>query len=585
MPPRLTTHLKLLALSPRLSSPCPPLCRRLTIVTASTTSDPLNSQKAQKAILKAAHKRKTTSFTATDTPWQITCGLEVHAQLNTERKLFSAARTSVTAPPNTHISPIDASLPGVQPTLNPSVLLPAIRAALSFSCTINTHSRFDRKHYFYWDQPAGYQITQYYSPLAARGHFTLTPAWDGVDTPIQIGIRQVQLEQDTGKTLSAPPNNLVDLNRVGAPLVEIITDPFPIEDSEIAGKALAKIQAYLKAVDACVLGMEWGGLRADVNVSVAPRGSSTLGQRCEIKNLSSFKAVTDAVAAEAKRQISLLESGKEIVGETRGWDAEKGVTTRLRGKEGEVDYRYMPEPDLPPVDIAENAILKIQETVQMLPEEAVEKLVNVHGITWKDARTMLALDDGRPMAEGGVMEFFTEVTKVVQEYLENQKKHVGDVGRVAGNWVLHELWGLLTVREIEWKDNPVDAARMAQLLGYLLADAITGPTAKKLLPRLLTSPETPAEIIKRENLAVQNHTDDQLAAIVDSVLATPKGTQVLEQLMALNSIAGPKGDKKRMGVKSYFIGATMKELKGTAQAKVVEQAVNRVLKEKGVALN
>lgn len=354
------------------------------------------------------------------------------------------------------------------------MLLPALRAALAFSCTPSLRSRFDRKHYFYWDQPAGYQITQYYSPLAAHGTLTLNPDWDDVSTPLTIGIRQVQLEQDTGKTLSAPPNNLVDLNRVGAPLVEIITDPFPIESSETAGRVLSKIQSTLRAVDACVLGMEWGGLRADVNVSVASRGSDTLGQRCEIKNLSSFKAVIDAVAAEAKRQISILEGGGEIIGETRGWDNEKGVTTRLRGKEGEVDYRYMPEPDLPAVVLSETVVKKVQETMPMLPEMLIKELTEVFGVSLKDAKTLLALDDGRTTLEGGVVGFFKAVVGGIEAGPAGKGRKLNEIGRTVGNWVLHELGGQLTTRELEWKDNPVEAERLTELIALLLEGKITG---------------------------------------------------------------------------------------------------------------
>lgn len=285
------------------------------------------------------------------------------------------AQISHIARPNTLISPFDASLPGTQPIFNPAVLLPALHAALALNCTPCRESRFDRKHYFYWDQPAGYQITQFHAPLATNGWLNLYQH-DGFapleectgseDNPFRIEIQQIQLEQDTGKTIASPPNSLIDLNRVGSPLIEIITRPFDCPDASYPALAMKKIQANLKAVDACVLGMEWGGLRADVNVSVRLReGLGVLGQRCEIKNVSSLKAVQEAVDSEARRQIGVLDAGGVIEGETRGWDAEKGVTRRLRGKEGEVDYRFMPDPDLAPVFVSEvylpNALPVISE--------------------------------------------------------------------------------------------------------------------------------------------------------------------------------------------------------------------------------
>ena len=220
----------------------------------------------------------------------------------------------------------------------------------------------------------------------------------------------MQIEQDTGKTLSAPPFSLVDLNRVGVPLVEIITDPFALKSADVAAKVVAKLQGLLRAVDACVVGMEWGGLRADVNISVAKEGQE-LGQRCEIKNLSSFKAIEDAVSAEAKRQIALLEEGGEVQGETRGWDQETLTTHRLRGKEGEVDYRFMPEPDLPAVVVSREVVEMVRGVMPPLPEVLVKELVGVYGLSAKDARTLLALDDGRTACPGGVVTYLREATQ------------------------------------------------------------------------------------------------------------------------------------------------------------------------------
>jgi aspartyl-tRNA(Asn)/glutamyl-tRNA(Gln) amidotransferase subunit B len=290
--------------------------------------------------------------------------------LNTARKLFSGAATSVSESPNTHASIFDVAFPGSQPHFQKETLLPAIRAALAFNCTIQPKSSFDRKHYFYQDQPNGYQITQYYEPFATDGSLTLYPhdfpaGSAPEDCPIKIGIKQVQMEQDTAKTVQQPPStHLLDFNRVSHPLIEIITLPH-IHDPLVAAACVRKIQTILKTVDACTAGMEMGGLRADVNVSIRERkatpsegglsysGVTGLGQRTEIKNLASVKAVEDAIIAERDRQIELLESGGAVEGETRGWTVGSKTTKRLRGKEGEIDYRYMPDPDVSPVFIAE----------------------------------------------------------------------------------------------------------------------------------------------------------------------------------------------------------------------------------------
>lgn len=299
--------------------------------------------------------------------WKLTVGIEIHAELNTARKLFSAAATSVSEAPNSHVAFFDVAFPGSQPQFQKETLIPALRGALALNCTIQPRSSFDRKHYFYQDQPAGYQITQYYEPFARDGHITLYPhdfpqGAAPADCPITIGIKQVQMEQDTAKTVQQPPStHLLDFNRVSHPLIEIITLP-QMHDPTVAAVCVRKIQAILKAVDACTAGMEMGGLRADVNVSVREEsthgehsyyGVTGLGQRTEIKNLASVKAVEDAIIAERDRQIEFLEGGGTIEGETRGWTLGSKTTKRLRGKEGEIDYRYMPDPDIAPVLLAD----------------------------------------------------------------------------------------------------------------------------------------------------------------------------------------------------------------------------------------
>ena len=288
--------------------------------------------------------------------WRLTVGLEIHAQLNTEHKLFSGAKAGLDDSPNSNVALFDLAFPGSQPRFQQETIVPALRAALGLSCNIHRRSRFDRKHYHYQDQPNGYQITQYYEPFATDGHINIFD-FDGIapedGQSVKIGIKQVQMEQDTAKsTLQPPSTSLLDFNRVGYPLIEIITLP-QIHHPQTAAACARKIQAILQAVNANIIGMEMGGLRVDVNVSVSLIGSDQLGQRTEIKNLSSFKAVEDAIIAERDRQIAVLEAGGVIIGETRGWTLGSSETKMLRGKEGEVDYRYMPDPDIPPLIIGQ----------------------------------------------------------------------------------------------------------------------------------------------------------------------------------------------------------------------------------------
>lgn len=302
----------------------------------------------------------------------------------------------------------------------------------------------------------------------------------------------------------SPPYSLIDLNRVGSPLIEIITEPFDCPDTVFPSLVVKKIQASLKAVDACVLGMEWGGLRADVNVSVRLRdGPSIYGQRCEIKNVSSIKAVQEAVEAESNRQIEILEAGGTIEGETRGWDAEKGVTRRLRGKEGEVDYRFMPDPDISPVKVSRELMVKVKQSLPLLPDAILSRLTEEpYSLRFRDAQTLMLWDESRASAtEKGVVHYYETIVKRVQESLlfdqypadlkkvagrrphtkekmlkEEGRRHVlpEDIGRTVGNWVIHQLGGLLTARNLSWKENPMDVVKMADLISYVISKRITG---------------------------------------------------------------------------------------------------------------
>ena len=472
--------------------------------TSAESADPVTTIPFRKQLKDAAKKRKAEALpkilrdnNQKLEKWELTVGIEIHAQLNTARKLFSSAASSINDVPNTHVAFFDLALPGSQPIFQKETLIPAIRAALALNCKVQKTSKFDRKHYFHWDQPSGYQITQYYEPFAKDGYITLY-AHDGIakedGDKIRIGIKQVQMEQDTAKTISQPGDiHLLDFNRVGLPLIEIITLP-QIHHPSTAAALVRKVQILLNAVDACVLGMQSGGLRADVNVSVRKRGEEGegseyagvkgLGQRTEIKNLSSFKAVEDAIIAERDRQIEVLEAGGVIEGETRGWTIGNTETRRLRGKEGEVDYRYMPDADLGPVIIGEDLLQHLESTLGILPDEEIEILVEEFGLTKKDALSLVALNDG------GRAEYFRNVVDHLL-YL-NPQRDLKTTGKLAGNWVLHEMGGL--VADATEDDNALQMAsegeciiphrKLADLIHHLDNNRITGNSAKKLLASL-----------------------------------------------------------------------------------------------------
>ncbi|CCD50221.1 similar to glutamyl-tRNA(gln) amidotransferase subunit B [Botrytis cinerea T4] len=438
--------------------------------------------------------------------WELTVGIEIHAQLNTERKLFSYAAASFNDPPNTHVAYFDVALPGSMPIFQRETLIPAIRGALALNCNIQRTSRFDRKHYFHWDQPAGYQITQYYEPFAKDGYITLY-AHDGIakedGDEIRIGIKQVQMEQDTAKTISQPGDiHLLDFNRVGLPLIEIISLP-QIHHPSTAAAFVRKVQMLLSSVDACVLGMQSGGLRADVNVSVKRRteegsgfeyaGVQGLGQRTEIKNLSSFKSIEDAIIAERDRQISVLEEGGVIEGETRGYAIGSTETRRLRGKEGEVDYRYMPDPDLAPVIIDQELTQHLGTTLGVLPDEELAILESEYGVTVKDAIDLVSLN------EGGRVEYFRNVVDVLT--LLNPHEPQMKLGKWASNWVLHELGALIS--DYGEDENPlkftsygeciISHSQNGHLIHYLNEERITGKTAKKVLKVLFENGQVGGE--------------------------------------------------------------------------------------------
>jgi aspartyl-tRNA(Asn)/glutamyl-tRNA(Gln) amidotransferase subunit B len=510
----------------------------------STSSSPAQPavtpfRKRQKDEAKLAKKqgvnKKAKRDSQTADGWELTVGIEIHAQLNTARKLFSPAVTSFNDVPNSHVALFDVAMPGSQPLLQRETLIPALRAALSLGCDIQPVSRFDRKHYFWWDQPSGYQITQYYQPFAKNGRITLFER-DGISPQdgesVTIGIKQVQLEQDTAKTLAQTSDiNWLDFNRVGVPLIEIITEP-ELHHPRTAAVLVRKIQLLLNTVDACVSGMETGGLRADVNVSVRRTDDPTapLGTRTEIKNLSTIKAVEDAIIAERDRQIRELEAGRTIAGETRGWTIGGTETRRLRGKEGEVDYRYMPDPDIAPLIIGDDLVNHLRENLAVLPDAELDNLLAQYNLTPKDASSLLVLDNGHRI------QYFYKVLGLLEASLKegaaeaqpDQKSY----SLMTSNWVLHELGRLTTYKagplaagELNFTADgeclEVPAAELSRILHHLHRKEISGKVAKQLLltTYLGELQGTVTETIEADDLWFHEITESEYAQLVEWTLA------------------------------------------------------------------
>ncbi|KAJ5813328.1 uncharacterized protein N7503_000078 [Penicillium pulvis] len=558
-----------LSRAPRLSWPL--LISRNNFSSASNLQIdrvPLRKQLKQDAkSLKAQKKQRKENEEASRQEWELTVGVEIHAQLDTAAKLFSRAATSTSATPNSNVALFDLAFPGSQPKFQAATLLPALRAAIALNCQIQPVSRFDRKHYFYQDQPSGYQITQYYEPFARNGYIDLFD-YDGIAPEdgerVRIDIQQVQLEQDTAKSQEYPgptSTQLLDFNRVSHPLIEIITLP-QIHSPATAAACVRKLQSILQACGAVTTGMELGGLRADINVSIRRRSEvlGGLGQRTEIKNLSSFKAVEDAIIAEKNRQIAVLESGGKVLGETRGWTIGSTETHLLRGKEGAVDYRYMPDPDIPPLVIGEDLINRLQESLPMAPDTLLLQLIGPeYGLPLEDAKPLIELDGGARL------EYYQDVVDILHKNgLDKPTKAV--LARMAGNWVLHELGGLLTKADQTWHADIVPAQSLADLIDHLQRGLVTGPTAKQVLASIFDGDRRPVpQLLEEDNLLLRPLSREEYISLAESAIAlNPK---MVEQIRG-----------KQLGKLGWFVGQMMRMgEKGRVEAPKAEMILRELI--------
>ena len=475
--------------------------------------------------------------------YEAVIGLEIHCELKTKTKIFCGCATGFGAEQNTHVCPVCLGLPGVLPTVNKRVVEFGIKAGLATNCTINKYSKFDRKNYYYPDLPKNWQTSQYDLPIAEHG-------WVDIDVDGEkkrIRLTRIHMEEDAGKlvhsgtTIKDSATSNVDYNRTGVPLLEIVSEP-DLRSAEEARAYMEKIKAIMEYIDVSNCRMEEGNLRADINVSLRPAGTEELGTRTEMKNINSFKNLEDAINYEIERQQEVLEDGGHIVQETRTFDPARGITLSMRSKENAHDYRYMPEPDLPPIVTSEETIEKYRSELPELPDARRARLEKEYGLSDYDAGIITS---SRAMAE-----YFDAVVAT------------GADPKLAANWIMGDLSKNLNEDGIDITKSPVSAERLGKMIGLIMKDTISGKIAKKVFKEMWTNEDEPEKIVKDKGL-VQITDTGAIEAAVDAAIA-----------------ANPKAVEEYKGGKKKAIGALVGQVMKATRGKANPQMVNKMLAEK-----
>ena len=471
--------------------------------------------------------------------WEVVIGLEVHCQVISNAKLFSGAATDFGAEPNTQVSLVDAAMPGMLPVINEQCVRQAIKTGLGLKAQINTKSVFARKNYFYADLPQGYQISQADQPIVGAGIIILDMA-DG--STREIGIERLHLEQDAGKSLhdQDPKRTFIDLNRTGVALMEIVSDP-DMRSPEEAGAYLRKLRSIVRYLETCDGNMDQGSMRCDVNVSVRPVGSTELRTRAETKNVNSVRFAMQAIEFEAARQVEIYDNGGEVVQETRLFDSQKGTTRSMRSKEHAHDYRYFPDPDLLPLVFSDELVAEIKATLPELPDERKARYVGDFGLSPYDAGVLVAEKD--------TAIYFEEVAK-------------GRDAKMAANWVINNLFAVLSDKGVGISESPISAADLGKLLGLISDDTISTKIAKEVFEIMTETGDDPEKIVEDKGLKQITDTG-AIEAAVDAAIAA--GTAQVAQYKG--------GNEKILG---WFVGQVMKATQGKANP----GQVNKLLKEK-----
>ncbi|MEK6645474.1 MAG: Asp-tRNA(Asn)/Glu-tRNA(Gln) amidotransferase subunit GatB [Candidatus Firestonebacteria bacterium] len=477
--------------------------------------------------------------------YETVIGLEIHTQLKTATKIFCGCSNKFGGVPNTFTCPVCLGLPGALPVFNKAVLNLALRVGISLGCEISPFSKFDRKNYFYPDLPKNFQISQYDMPLCYKGHINLNVN----KVPKTIRITRVHLEEDAGKLvhmsatgqIGEAQESLVDLNRTGVPLLEIVSEP-DMNTPEEAYEYLIALKDILKYIDVSDCNMEEGSLRCDANISIRQVGEKKLGVKAEVKNLNSFKNVRDALEYEAKRQIEVLNDGGKIIQETRLWDDKKGITFSMRSKEEAQDYRYFPEPDLVSIVVTNEWLAEIKKEIPELPIARKNRFISSYGLPEYDAEVLTSSRD--------LANYYEECVK-----LHNDPKLVS-------NWIMVELLGLLKSKNMEITDCKVSPLHLSELFNLIKEGTISGKIAKTVFEEMFSSLKKPLDIVKEKGL-VQISDEKMILEVIDKVLL--ENTKSVDEYLA--------GKEKAIG---YLVGQVMRHTSGKANP----QLVNKLLKEK-----
>ncbi len=473
--------------------------------------------------------------------WEIVMGLEVHTELATETKIFCGCSTEFGGEPNTHVCEICSGMPGTLPLLNRRVVEFAIRTGIATNCTITQNNKFDRKNYFYPDLPKAYQISQLYLPICRNGYIEVNTK-DGEKK--KIGIHEIHMEEDAGKLIHDEFEDctLVDYNRCGVPLLEIVSEP-DFRSSEEVIDYLEKLRAILQYTGVSDCKMQEGSLRADVNLSVRPKGQKEFGTRTEMKNLNSFHAIERAIAYEAQRQIELIEDGEKVVQETRRWDDNKGYSYAMRSKEDAQDYKYFPEPDLPPIEISDGQIEEIKSTMPELPEEKRQRYINELGL---------------PEYDTGIITGDIYLVRFFEKTLEkcNSPKDVA-------NWIMGEVMKLLNDSATLTENNPLKPEDLATVINMVKSNKINRGTGKKVLEKVFTDGVDPEKYVEENNLA----------QVTDVSALRP----IIEQVIADNEKSVSEYKAGKTQAMGYIMGQAMRALKGKAPAQEVQKILKEIL--------
>ena len=473
-----------------------------------------------------------------DNKYEVIIGLEVHAQVLSESKLFSTSSTQFGSEPNTQVSLVDAAFPGMLPVINEHCIKQAVKTGIGLKATINKRSIFDRKNYFYADLPQGYQISQYKNPIVGEGSVVL----DMPNGEKNIGIERLHLEQDAGKSIHDidPQNTLVDLNRSGVALMEIVSKP-DLRSLDEVNAYIKKLRSIMRYLGTCDGNMQEGSLRADVNVSVRKKGDKKLGTRCEIKNVNSIKFMQMAIDFEANRQVDVIEEGGSIDQETRLFDTKKNETRSMRSKEDAHDYRYFPDPDLLPLELNDNYIDQIKKDIPELPDEKKKRFIEKFKLSPYEANILVS---------------DIEISKYFEEVSKNS-----DV-KLATNWITGELFALLNEKNIEITESPISSKNLSKLINLIKDGTISGKIAKSVFEIMRDGDKDPITIVEEKGLKQQSDPKELENLINKVITENPKNVEAYKS-----------GKDKLFG---FFVGQVMKNSNGKANPKLV----NEILKKK-----